>query len=90
MRCAVVALGQKKFCGGLRARLILIAGLLILIAGLSLLATGCSGSELLKKGTSAPALSTVGAPKDIDGRELKLEQLARRGPVVLVFLRGFF
>lgn len=56
---------------------------------LGALATGCSGGHMLKTDQSAPALSADGAVHSIDGRTLRLDELSRQGPVMVVLLRGF-
>lgn len=52
---------------------------------------GCSGGTMLHKDQKAPSLSSRadGTIQTIDGRALTLDGLGKRGPVVLVLLRGF-
>jgi hypothetical protein len=61
--------------------------LLFLIAS----TVGCSGANMLEQKKPAPALSARvdGSIEAIDGRSLNLSELSRKGPVMLVFLRGF-
>lgn len=46
---------------------------------------------MLEQKKPAPALSARvdGSIEAIDGRSLNLSELSRKGPVMLVFLRGF-
>lgn len=56
-----------------------------------ILLTGCSGRDMLKIDQKAPSLSarSDGSIQTIDGGLFTLEDLAQKGPVVLVLLRGF-
>ena len=66
-------------------------GQLLLLFAAGALTSACSGGKMLEQRTPAPPLSARedGSIVTIDGRTLSLEQLHRRGPVMLVFLRGF-
>lgn len=52
---------------------------------------GCNGTQMLKKGDQALEFSTRGdrSVPGVDGEAHNLSRLRARGPVMLVFLRGF-
>lgn len=60
------------------------------IAGL-LLVSGCAGGKMLKAGQKAHELSGDGgiSVQGVNGSALSLARLYAKGPILLVFLRGF-
>lgn len=52
---------------------------------------GCAQTPAVRGGQLALELAPAGAPsaQTFDGKPISLAELRRRGPVLLVFLRGF-
>ena len=56
-----------------------------------MLASGCTGGEMLRRGDTAPELIARGdsAAKTFDGATVNIAESRTKGPLLLVFLRGF-
>jgi len=67
-------------------------GNLLWLASCIALLGGCFGGPKLPAGKGAPALvdSKGKAAQTFDGQPVVLSELLKQGPVMLVFLRGFF
>ena len=70
----------------MKRSMLIACGALMLFAG-----AGCAGGTMMKVGEPArPLLDAKGQPaRGLDGEPVLLKRLYARGPVLLVFLRGF-